>query len=68
MAGIADMVEQVLQDVRASALTKLAAAQLVEPFEPTTDLAVSLVKLASSLPSKPEDVTLQDLQDFLANR
>lgn len=69
--SIKDITSQILRDVRAEHQVKTAETQIlrgaVEPVLPETELALDLRKLAHECRQQTDDITINDLQEFLSH-
>jgi nitrogenase subunit NifH len=69
--SISDIATQVIREVRAEETVKTAEAQILQgavtPAPPETDLAANLRKLAHECRQQSDDITVEDLQEFLGH-
>ena len=66
---IGKLAEQIVEDVKQNALTKIAQHEVVREASrnpaPKTEIGKLLHKVAQDLRSKSDDVTVGDVQNFL---
>ena len=69
--SISEIADQVVREVRAEDQVKTAEVQILRgtmtPALPETDLGADLRKLAADCRTHSEDITIEDLQEFLCH-
>lgn len=70
IGSIGQLAEQVVAEIKAGAMTKLAEHEILDEAETRntarTDLSKAMLKLATTLRSKaPNDITINELKSFI---
>jgi len=67
-SSIGNLAEEVLQEVKSDKLVKIAQYKMLKEAKPVmrTQIGKTLMKLATDLRTAPDDVTVGDLERFLA--
>ncbi len=67
-SSIGNLAEEVLQEVKSDKLVKIAQYKMLKEAKPVmrTQIGRTLMKLATDLRNAPDDVTVGDLERFIA--